>query len=57
MMNGEPLSVRFSMDIHAVVDKYRDQGITVGEILGALLMVQAVLVKEALEPDEDGDLP
>ena len=53
MSDGEPLVSQFTGDIETVVDKYRDQGLTVAEALGALELVQAKIAKDALESDSE----
>lgn len=54
-MDGKPIGQHFSDEINAVVDKFRDQGITVGEVLGALEVLKWELIAEKLAPDADED--
>ena len=49
-MDGKPIAQQFRDDILQVVDKYRNQGIMVGEAVGALYLV---LTQIATEEDED----
>jgi hypothetical protein len=53
MSDGEPLVAQFTGDLQAVVDKYRDQGLTVSEALGALSLVHGKIMKDALESAEE----
>lgn len=46
-MDGKPLLQQFSDDLQAVVDKYRDQGLTFGEVVGAIEIVKLDLYSEA----------
>ena len=45
---------QFTASIDKIVDAYRDQGITIAEVIGALELVKNQIIKDALE-DEDGD--
>jgi len=49
-MAEKPLMQQFQDDVNEVVDKYRDQGITLGEIIGAL-----EIVKLDVYGDEDAE--
>ena len=51
-MDGEPLIGQFADEIEKVVNRFRDQGLTVGEALGALDLVHAKIIKDALEDGE-----
>lgn len=52
-MSVKPLSQSFTDDVDAVVDKYRDQGITVSEVVGALELVKIGIINSSIESDED----
>jgi hypothetical protein len=53
-MDAEPLVSRFTGDLDDVVTRYCDQGLTVSEAIGALELVKAKIIKDALEA-EDGE--
>ena len=46
-MSSAPIVELFVRDIDEVVDKYREQGITVAEVVGALELVKIGIVQEA----------
>jgi len=49
----KPIIQQFQDDIEAVIDKYRDQGITFGEAIGAIEMVKISLWSEKIEDDDE----
>jgi hypothetical protein len=53
---SEPLISQFTGAVDKVVDQFRDQGLTVGEALGALDLIHAQIIKTALEAEDD-ELP
>jgi len=55
-MAQAPLVELFTKDINEVIDRYRSQGITVAEVLGALYLTLHCLADEAQDMD-DGDKP
>jgi len=46
-MSSAPIVELFTRDIDSVVDKYREEGITVAEVVGALELVKLSIVQEA----------
>ena len=50
-----PLIQQFQDELFAVVDKYRDNGLTLGEAVGAIELVKLTLWIECHEADEDED--
>jgi len=52
VMAEKPLQQQFQDDIDKVVDKYRDQGLTVGGAVGVLIMV-ALDVRDNAATEED----
>ena len=51
-MDGKPLIQHFADDLQAVVDKYRNQGLTIGEAIGAIEIVKLDLYEDLQEDDE-----
>ena len=51
-MSQKPLVQHFQDDIDAVIDKYRDEGITVSETMGVLELTKLLLFAEFSEEDE-----
>ena len=47
-MAHPPLILCFSEDVDKVIDKYRDQGLTVGEACGSLFMIATKLTIEGM---------
>jgi hypothetical protein len=47
--NMKPIIQQFQDELSAVVDKYRDQGITLGESVGAIELVKLDLWNEQTE--------
>lgn len=58
-MASKPLIQCFIDDINVVIDKYRDTGITVGEMIGAfqVLVFDLWLQLRGANMDRGGDLP
>ena len=58
-MPNKPLIQQFTDEINLVIDKYRDSGITIGEIIGAFEIAQLELLAEfhAANRDRQDDLP
>jgi len=58
-MSNKPIIQQFTDDINRVIDKYRDTGITIGEIVGAFEIAQLDLLSEfrAANRDRSDDLP
>lgn len=55
-MAQAPLIEQFVIDINAVVDKYRGQGLTMGECIGGLESVKlAVWHEHAVESKDDDE--
>lgn len=53
-MAQAPISEQFGTDIAAVVDKYRGQGLTMGECIGGLESIKlAVWHEHAIENDDN----
>jgi len=52
-MSTKPLITMFHDDLNAVVDKYRDQGLTIGEGIGVLEIVKLDLWHETREDGDD----
>lgn len=50
---SKPIIRQFQDDLNDVLDKYRDQGITVGEAIGAIEMVRLGLFQETVEVEND----
>ena len=48
-----PLIQLFQDEINKVVDKYRDEGLTLGEAIGALELVKLDLYSETNEEEEE----
>ncbi len=66
MSDGEPVMHQFQNEVNSVLDKYRDQGLTYGEAVGALENVKLDLWFEqqgdnirrmARDDDESNYLP
>lgn len=51
----DPIAVCFSNEINAVIDKYRGQGIAVGEVIGCFEVAKYRLITEAIEDSDDAD--
>jgi hypothetical protein len=58
-MSKKPIIQQFTDDVNKVIDKYRDTGITIGEIIGAFEIAQLDLLAEfhAANEDRSDDLP
>ena len=56
-MDAKPIAQQFVDDIKAVVDRYRDQGITNVEAMGALEIIKLDIYGEAQDDDESGSQP
>lgn len=52
-MSSEPIVSQFTGAIEAVIDQYRDQGITIAEVLGAMDLIHAQIIKDAMEGEGD----
>lgn len=52
-MGEKPIVQQFNDDLQAVVDKYRDQGITFAEALGAIEIVKLDLWSESQDESEE----
>lgn len=52
-MSTEPLVAKFTEAINNVVDTFRDEGITISEVLGSLDLVHAQIIKEAMDNDRE----
>lgn len=50
----KPIAQQFVDDISAIIDKYRDEGITISEAIGGLEIVKLDLWNEAADNAEDG---
>jgi hypothetical protein len=57
MMDGKPLIHSFEDEVNAVIDKYRDQGITFGEAIGVLETVKLNLWHEGQHREEENGNP
>ena len=51
------LATIFGRELDSLVDKYRDQGMTYGETIGALECAKALLLNEMLNDDDAEDVP
>ena len=51
------LATIFGRELDSLVDKYRDQGMTYGETIGALECTKAFLLNEMLNDDDAEDVP
>ena len=51
----EPLISKFVEDIDSVITKYCGVEITVAEAVGALAIVQAKMIRDALESDDEAN--
>ncbi len=49
----EPIVAQFVESVNSVVDRFRDEGITVAEVLGALVLIQHQVIKDAIENAEN----
>ena len=49
----KPIIQQFQDDIRTVIDKYRDQGISIGETIGAIEMIKLDLYTEQVGDDEE----
>ena len=49
----KPLVQHLQDDINAVIDKYRDEGVTVAETIGALEITKLDLFQEQLDDEPD----
>ena len=58
-MANKPLIQHFVDEINVVIDKYRDSGITIGEIMGifALAQIDLAIEMKGAQMDRDDDLP
>jgi len=54
-LDGIPLINHFQNDVDRVIDKYRDQGLTLGEAVGALEICKNTLLNEDDDDDDDDD--
>ena len=52
-MAGKPIVQQLQDDISEIIDRYRDQGLTYGEAIGALEMVKLDIWHEDVEHDLD----
>lgn len=52
-MSLPPLINQFSYDLNSVVDKYRDQGLTTGEAIGAIEILKLQLFNEIDDDDAE----
>lgn len=50
---NKPLVQQFSDDLHDVVDKYKDSGITLAETIGAIEMVKLDVFEIHKESDDE----
>lgn len=55
MEKPSPLIVQFTEALEEVVSKFSGMELTLAEALGAMELLKAQLIKEALENDENGD--
>lgn len=51
--DGAPLVHQFAQAVEEVVDRFRDQGLTVSEALGALDLIHAGIIKDAQDGQEN----
>jgi len=51
-MAGQPISDKFQDEIEAIVEKYNDSGITVGEVVAVLETVKFNELSNARDDDE-----
>jgi len=52
-MSNKPIAQQLSDDIGAVIDKYREQGITVCEVIGCLELNKEDIISENREVNGD----
>jgi len=52
-MDGEPLISQFQNEIDAVIEKYNDSGLTLGETVGVLELCKLGVVKNSEEDEDD----
>jgi len=52
-MSSKPIVQQFYDDVEKVIDKYRDQGITISEIVGSLELSKLDLYKEVNNSEEE----
>lgn len=52
-MSKEPLVSQFTGEIYAIVDKYRDQCLTISEALGALDLIHAGIIRDAMDQEDE----
>ncbi|MDQ3003500.1 MAG: hypothetical protein M3Y08_19855 [Fibrobacterota bacterium] len=55
-MSSEPLAAQFQEALHAVVTKFSDEGLTISEALGALDLVHAIIIRDALNGAEEEEI-
>ena len=55
-MASKPIVQSFSDDLMAVIDKYREQGITVSEVVGAIELVKMNIILDQMEDDEEENI-
>lgn len=55
MSDGKPLIQCFADDLNILIDKYRDQGVTFGEAIGAMEIAKLDLWHESQHKDESED--
>lgn len=52
-MSQEPLVAQFTGALQEVIDRFRDQGLTVAEALGALYLLQLEIANGAMDDGEE----
>jgi hypothetical protein len=52
-MDGKPIVMQFQDDIDSLVDKYRSQGVTLGEMIGTFEIVKLNLWNESIHEGEE----
>jgi len=52
-MSQSPLVYLFTEELNAVVDKYRDQGLTVAEAVGAIEVLKFGVIYDQIDENED----
>lgn len=52
-LDGIPLAHRFQEELQAVIDKYTDEGLCVGEAVGAIELIKLDIVHSHREDDDE----
>lgn len=54
-LDDEPIAAKFGSELQDLIDKYRDQGVSNGEVIGALEVCKFAIIKDAFDSQESED--